>query len=133
MVVAVPSAMVLCLAGCGAGNEAVKGSMEIDDFQGNCLTDPGFSDITDGTQAVIKSPSGSVIGTGSLSYASKISSMESSLQPGMSVCIYTFKATVPAGESRYGITVANRGTVWFSPRQMAKGPGLSVSSGGSGL
>jgi len=39
---------------------------------------------------------------------------------------YTFTVTVPAGESRYGIEVSHRGTIWFTPQQMQKGPGLSL-------
>jgi hypothetical protein len=35
--------------------------------------------------------------------------------------------TVPGGEARYGITIGhNLGTVWFTPAQMAKGPGVSL-------
>lgn len=85
--IAVPAVMAFLLAGCGGpGNEIVKGSMEVDDFQGNCLTDPGFSDISSGTQAVVKNSSGSVIGTGTLSSNSPQSAEQSALQTGLLVC-----------------------------------------------
>jgi hypothetical protein len=116
----------------GSSPITAHGTMEVDDFQGDCLLDSGFSDITDGTQVVATSPSGAVVGTGSLSYDSSLSNALSKLQPGLSKCIYHFSVNVPGGLSRYGITVSHRGTVWVSPSQMAKGPGLSVSSGGSG-
>jgi hypothetical protein len=105
--------------------------MEVDDFQGNCAAD--FSDISSGGQAVVTDSSGKVIGTGTLSYDETDSSEQSGLQPGLSVCIYSFQLTVPTGLPRYGITVSHRGTVWFTSSQMSKGPGLSLSSGGSGL
>jgi hypothetical protein len=38
---------------------------------------------------------------------------------------YTFTASVPAGQSAYGIKVAGGHAVWFTPSQMAKGPGLT--------
>jgi hypothetical protein len=117
----------------GAASITARGSVEVDDFDGQCLTDPGFSDITEGTQVVVTNSGGSVIGTSQLGYNTQASALQSSLQPGLSVCIYTFNVTVPGGLARYGITVSHRGTVWFDPSQMAKGPGLSVSSGGSGL
>ena len=117
----------------GAGSITAHGSMEVDDFTGNCLTDAGFSDVTTGTQVTVTNPAGSVVATSSLNYDSSVSAMESKLQMGLSVCVYTFTATVPGGLARYGITVSGRGTVWFSPAQMAKGPGLSLSSGGSGF
>lgn len=132
--IAVPAVMAVLLAGCGgAGNETVKSSTEVDDFQGNCLTDPGFSNISSGTQAVVKKSSGSVIGTGTLALNSSQSAEQSALQTGLSVCIYNFKVTVPDGLPRYGVTVSHRGTVWFSSKQMSRGPDLTVGSGGSGF
>lgn len=132
-VVAVGIAITLVLTLGGAGNITARGSVEVDDFTGQCLSDPGFSDITEGIQVVVTDSGGSVVGTSQLGYDTQASALQSSLQPGLSVCIYTFKVTVPGRLARYGITVSHRGTVWFTPAQMAEGPGLSVSSGGSGI
>ena len=111
----------------------IRGALEVDDFQGNCLTDPGFSDITSGAQVVVTNSGGSVIGTSSLGFSASQSAEQSSLQPGLSVCIYPFAVSgVKGGQSRYGITVSHRGTVWFSPSQIAKPVGMDLSSGGTG-
>lgn len=120
-------AIVLVVTG-GSSQITSKGALELDDFNGNCLLDSGFSDITEGAQVVVTNSSGSVIGTTSLSYNGPLSSAESKIQKGMSVCVYPFTVTVPGALSRYGITVSHRGTVWFSAAQMAKGPGLSLGS-----
>lgn len=132
LVLAAAGVTVALLVG-GASGITSHGSLEVDDFTGNCLTDAGFSDITAGSQVVVTSSAGNVVGTGTLSYDAQQSQFQSGLQPGLSVCIYPFTVTVPGGLSRYGITVSHRGTVWFSPAQMTKGPGLVISSGGSGL
>jgi Protein of unknown function (DUF2510) len=97
-------------------------------------------DITDGTQVTVTDSSGHVIGTGTLAEDDSPAAMAAEKQydqlqlslgalggggPGMS--IYTFTATVPGGEPRYGIAIGqNRGTVWFSQSQMRSGPQLSL-------
>ena len=117
----------------GVSTVTVHGTLEVDDFQGDCLTDPGFSDIAAGTQVVATNSDGSVIGTSSLGFSASQSAEQSSLQPGLSVCIYPFTVSgIKGGQSRYGITVSHRGTVWFSPSQIAKPVGLNLSSGGTG-
>lgn len=121
----------LLLAG-GSSSISAHGTMELDDFTGDCVSDAGFSDITDGAQVTVTNSSGTVIGNGTLSYDTNQSSAQSNIQPGMSVCIYRFAVTVPGGLSRYGITISHRGTIWFTSAQMTKGPGLSLSSGGTG-
>jgi len=133
VIVAIGIVVTLLLTLSGAGSITAHGSMEVDDFTGSCLTDPGFSDITQGTQVVVTNSGGQVVGTSALNYDAQDSAAQSGLQPGLSVCIYTFTVSVPGGLSRYGITVSHRGTVWFTVAQMSKGPGLSISSGGSGF
>ncbi len=118
----------------GASAVTIRGTLEVDDFQGNCLTDAGFSDLTAGTQVVVTNASGSVVGTSALTYSTSRSAAQSSLQPGLSVCIYPFSVTgVKGGQSRYGVTISYRGTVWFTPKQITKPVGLNISSGGSGF
>jgi hypothetical protein len=132
LVVVVAAVIVLTTLGGGTSQLTAHGSMEVDDFTGSCLIDSGFSDIGDGTQVVVTNASSTVVGTAALSYNASLSKALSKIQPGLSTCIYDFTVTVPRGLPRYGITISHRGTVWFSPLQMTKGPGLSVSSGGTG-
>jgi hypothetical protein len=115
----------------GGSTITAHGSVEVDDFQGSCLTD--YPDLTAGTQVVVTDSGGSVIGTTELGYSADESSALSALQPGMSVCVYPFTVKVPGGQARYGITVSHRGTVWFTSAEMVKGPGLSITSAGSGF
>lgn len=80
-----------------------------------------FPDITTGTPVTVVNPAGHVIGTGALS-ASDPSSW------GQQNAVFSFTVAVPAGESRYGVEIGrNRGTNWFSPAQMRKGPAIFVS------
>ena len=55
VVVVAGTALALLLALGDSGSVTARGSVEVDDFTGNCLTDPGFSGITQGTPA-IRSP-----------------------------------------------------------------------------
>ena len=80
-----------------------------------------FPDITAGGSVTVVNAAGAVIGTGTLS-ASDPGSW------GAQDAVYAFTVTVPAGQQRYGIEVGrNRGTVWFSERQLRAGPALTIS------
>jgi hypothetical protein len=109
--------------------------------QGNDQVCVDAQDITDGSQVTVTDSSHKVIGTGTLAEddskaAQKVIKEYDTLQvslgalgqggPGMS--IYKFTVTgLPAGQPLYGISVGqNRGTVWFSEKQMRSGPGLSL-------
>ena len=84
-------------------------------------TSAAFPDITAGSPVTVVNPAGQMIGTGVLA-----ASDPSSWGPQDSV--FSFTVTVPAGEARYGIEIGrNRGTNWFSPTQMRKGPAVFVS------
>jgi hypothetical protein len=99
------------------------------------------SDITDGAEVTVLDSAGHVLGTGSLAEdnspeATKLEQQYASLQGALSylsgspsaMSIYTFTVTgLPGGEPRYGITVGqDRGTVYFTEKQMRSGPGLSL-------
>lgn len=134
VVVAIAVIAVVVGLALGSGSVTIHGTLEVDDFTGQCLNDPGFSDLTAGTQVVVKDSTGTVIGTGALGFNAQQTQIQSSLQPGLSVCIYPFTVTgVQGGEPRYGIEVSHRGTVWFSAKQITKPVGLLVSSGGTGF
>lgn len=114
----------------GGGTMTVHGSFQV---AGNPLqSGQNYPDISDGTQVVVTDPSGKVIGTSSLSFDAKATSVLNKTLGSLShlagETIYDFTVTVPAGEPRYGITVGHRGTIWFTPQEMSKGPGLSLGT-----
>jgi len=112
----------------GSSSITSHGTMEVEDYSGSCRSDAGYSDITDGTQVVVTNSTGTVIGTGTLSYDGNVSKALSSAQSGLSACVYDFTVSVPGGLPRYGITVSHRGTIWFDSGQMESGPGLTLGS-----
>jgi len=114
--------VLLAIGVFGGGTMTVHGTEQVsaNPFNGMNATD-AYPDITAGAQVTVVDPSGKVIGTGSLAEADP-SAWD------LYDAVYSFTVTVPAGESRYGIEIGqNRGTVWFTPQQMASGPGLSLS------
>ena len=117
-------AAALLAAACGGGQLTVHGAEDVSVSPGSGMTvQQAFPDITSGSQVTVVDPSGKVIGTGTLAYAK--GDATAALQWEMA---YVFTVTVPAGEARYGIQVGHgRGTVWFTPQQMAKGPALSLA------
>jgi hypothetical protein len=89
-----------------------------------------YPDISGGTQVVVVDPSSKVIGTGHLTFDAKATAIFDKALGSSSLLVgetfYDFTVTVPSGEARYGIQVSHRGTIWFTPQQMGKGPGLSL-------
>lgn len=80
--------------------------------QGSAVTDPG-----EGAQVTVTSPSGAVIGTGSLGTPSTSTATLAGCSN--SVEVYSFKVAGLPGEPRYGVTVASlSGTIWFTPAQL---------------
>ena len=100
-----------------------------------------YPDITSGTQVTVTNPSGTVIGTGTLSYSKSQTDAEafvlgtamglgtSADDLELDIGVYTFTVTgLPGGLSRYGFSVGtNRGTIWESPSKV-KDPQLSLGS-----
>lgn len=108
----------------GQGQMTVHGTMEV---AGNVLdSSQNYPDISAGTQVVVLDSSGKVIATGQLSFDAKATKIFSKLGAFGAETVYDFTVNVPSGESRYGIVVSHRGTIWFTPKQMQKGPGLSL-------
>ena len=120
-------AALLALTACGgSGQVTVHGTEDVTvNPAGGVPVQQAFPDVTNGSQVTVVDPSGKVIGTGTLSYTKADTTAGASLQWAM---VYGFTVTVPTGEARYGIQVGHgRGTVWFTPQQMAKGPVLSLA------
>lgn len=90
-----------------------------------------FPDITDGAQVVVVDPSGTVIGTGTLSY-DQAASNDSAVGVGQTLdwFTYDFAVTVPGGQPRYGVRITTHGTVWYTQAQFKKGPTLSLTGTG---
>jgi hypothetical protein len=111
------------------GNITVKGTMQ--DCTG--LTSAG-------DQVTVTSASGTVLATGTLSddnskAAAQLEKTYDSLQLSLgslsggsdqSMSVYDFTLTVPGGQPRYGLNAGHGGTVWFTPDEMSKGPGLTL-------
>ena len=75
--------------------------------------------------------SGKVIGTGELQYDSKATNTWAKKMGDLgewgAETFYNWTVTVPAGQDRYGVQIGHdRGTVWFTEKQMQHGPGLSL-------
>lgn len=105
-----------------------------------------YPDVTNGSQITVVNSSGTVLGTGTLSYslpetAADATSMAaafngdaggSAVTPGemaVHVAVYDFTVNVPGEQTRYGVTVGqNRGTEWLSAAQMKSGPALQIGS-----
>ena len=112
----------------GQGPIAVHGTFEV---AGDALqSSENYPDISDGTQVVVVNGSGQVIGVGHLTCDAKATATFNKVLGSDSLLagetFYSFTVSVPSGQPRYGIRVSHRGTVWFTSRQMQKGPGLSV-------
>jgi hypothetical protein len=83
--------------------------------------------VAQGAQVVVTNSTGAVIGTSQLGPGDQ-KNLAGYGSFG-ATCNYPFALQVPGGLARYGVTVSHRGTIWFSARQMQKGPGLTL--GGS--
>jgi len=101
-------------------------------------------DVTDGSQVTVTDSAGHVLGTGTLvtdnspaaqKEISQYDSMSAALgalggdpSPGMSVYKFTVDS-LPAGQARYGVQIGqNRGTLWFTQKQMRSGADLSLGN-----
>jgi len=87
-----------------------------------------YPDVTDGTQVTVTDPDGKVIGTSELSSTRDAEAAELSILPGEHVDAYAFTVKVPGGLARYGITAGHdRGTLYYTARQMKAGPRLGLN------
>lgn len=111
---------VLALGGSTAKPLTVHGAMELSENCAQAAFD--YPDISSGAQVVITDPAGKVIAVTSLGAKDAVLTQNG----GVGICRYPFMVTVGA-RARYGITIAQRGTVWFTAAEMRKGPALSLS------
>ncbi|MGV1036750.1 MAG: hypothetical protein ACOYD0_06950 [Candidatus Nanopelagicales bacterium] len=78
----------------------------------------GYSDIHAGTQVVVKSASGEVLATGSLTGGTPA---------GMTACTFSYSVgPIPGGQANYGMTVSQRGDLYYSEAELKDGPDLSL-------
>jgi hypothetical protein len=116
--------VILVLQLTGSSPIAVEGNMQVGE---DCLSGSSdYPDIDQGAQVVITTSSGTVIATTALGAGHQAQEL-----PGYGAfgdfCNYPFSVKVPGGQAQYGVTVSHRGTIWFTPQQMAKGPGLTLN------
>jgi hypothetical protein len=116
---------VAVLAGCGSGGPlTIRGTFKVHDAAnrgtGCKFAGTAYADIRAGTQVVVTAPDGTVIGSGALGRPSP--------SAGATICLFRFTVQADAGKSRYGIEVASRGVVWFSP-SAAPTAGLVLPAG----
>jgi hypothetical protein len=77
---------------------------------GECVTDGGYSDISEGAGVVVKTADGKIAGAGQLD-AGKTSDQSEY------VCNFGFKVLdVPGGDGPYTVTVSHRGDVVFDEK-----------------
>ena len=125
-VFAVSAVTVLALAGCGSGTVTIRGQIDLSNsssFATSCADTSDFPDVSQGTQVVVKSPSETVLGSGALGAGRTLSADGIALS-----CDYPFTVAGVAAQSRYGVEVGSRGTVWFTAAQ-ARNP-VVLSLGG---
>lgn len=122
-------ALALTLTACsigGSSNITVHGTevVAVDILNGQSAADL-YPDVATGSQVTVVDSSHKVIGTGTLSEG------PATAQFGTDSEQFKFTVTVPDGLTRYGIEVGNdnRGTVWFSEKEMKQGPGLCLGDG----
>lgn len=78
----------------------------------------GYSDIHAGTQVVVKSASGEVLATGSLTGGTPT---------GITECTFSYSVgPIPGGQSNYGMTVSHRGDLYYSEDELKDGPALTL-------
>jgi hypothetical protein len=112
--------LIIVIAATSAPSVTMRGTLTVSQTsgsssfcQGSNVTDPG-----QGAQVTVTSPSGTVIGTGTLGNPSTAATTLIGCVE--SVEVYKFKVTGLPGEPRYGVTVASlSGTIWFTHAQLA--------------
>lgn len=90
----------------------------------HCAGYRGYSDLTVGTQVVVTDPSGATIALTQLPVG------EPTPDPADNTrairCVFRFEVNAPAGHQFYGIEVARRGRVQYTPAQLAGPVSLSI-------
>jgi hypothetical protein len=136
------AAVALALAACGSSAPAALTShgtviVFASPFGGSTLQN-AYPDVASGGQVTVTDSSGTVIGTGTLTYnpgQTTATLVTATAGSGLTaseltafVAEYDFTVTVPGGLARYGIKVGqNRGTIYETAAQM-KDPSLTLGS-----
>lgn len=136
------AASALALAACGSAPPPITSQGSVTLYSGllsGMNVQDSYPDIASGSQVVVTDDSGKVIGTGTLSYDSGMTSALvtyaglaaklPSYDFTQDVAVYAFTVSgLPAGLPRYGIKVGqNRGTIWETASQI-KDPSLTLGS-----
>jgi hypothetical protein len=121
------AAAALTMAGCSSASPGITahGLVTVEESCDQGTAD--YPDIGPGAQVTVTDPSHKVVTTSILGSQHSRQLVKGAGDFG-AVCSYPFTVKVPAGLARYGITVSHRGTIYYSPAQMAKGPWLTMAA-----
>lgn len=86
-----------------------------------CVTEGGYTDISDGTAVTIGGATGQTLAIGSLDAGRVTTNASNNAE-----CQFGFSVPVPAGQSLYTVTISHRGTQTFTPDQVTQGIELSL-------
>jgi hypothetical protein len=123
-------AIALLLVGIAGGSSpvTVAGKLTVTTDSGDySFCDNDSYNVGQGTQVTVVSPSGTAIGTGSLSAPATTTS--DMLGCAYEVDVYKFSVTSLPSEPRYGVQVnGEQGTIWFTPSEISDAS-LSLGEG----
>ena len=92
-----------------------------------CSTSGGYSDIAPGATVTIGGSSGQTLTVTALG-----AGIEAGVTPDAGTpigeCVFSFTASVPAGQSAYTVTISHRGTTTFTPAQAQAGMALTLGN-----
>lgn len=126
------AAVLAVLAGCSGGPGSITAHGTAQDCTGALST---------GDQVTVADPTGKILGSGTLAEDNSPQALAAEktyddLQLSLSqfggsssgMTVYDFTVGgLPGGEQRYGISAGSgHGTIWFTPAEMKKGPGLNL-------
>lgn len=86
-----------------------------------CITQGGFTDISQGAAVTVGGANGQTLAIGALSAGSVIGKAGQAAS-----CQFSFSVWVAAGQSEYTVTISHRGTQVFTPAQVAAGIQLGL-------
>jgi len=90
-----------------------------------CVSGSGYDDITAGAAVTVGGPTGQTLAVAPLSGGAEDGVADVG-GAAMGFCVFSFDATVSAGQSAYTVTIGHRGTQTFTPAQVGEGIQLKL-------
>jgi hypothetical protein len=119
-VMAASTALVVLACSSAPPPATMQGRLTVTTDSGqSSFCDNNSFNVDQGTQITVISPSGTVIGTGSLGApATTTSNMLGCIEE---IDVYPFQVAGLPSESRYGVQInGEQGTIWFTPAQVSR-------------